>query len=247
MAGKILSAKKIDADGEIQNRLLSAFPPEGLAEFKSFTEDVDLAVGTVLYHAHEKVDYLYFPEDAMISLFSETLSGSSIEIAVVGDEGFVGSTTLLQEPTSPHKAVVQIAGAARRIKQSTAAKFFDERIFFSRMVLRYLHALMTQMSQSAVCNSFHSIEQRMCRWLLIHIDRSGSDILPFTHEFLAQMLGTRRESVTQVIGKFEKLGWVKSSRGSITIIGRKQLETFACECYGIVRDEYKRMFKSFVR
>lgn len=245
-----MASKEIEATysgPKVQNRLLSAFPPDGLSEFVPLTEEVALPVGLVLYHAHEKVNYIYFPEDSMISLFSETLSGSSLEIAVVGDEGFVGSSTLLQEPTSPHKAVVQIAGLARRIKQEQAEKFFQDRNFFSRMVLRYLHALMTQMAQSAVCNSFHSVEQRMCRWLLIHNDRSGSDVLPFTHEFLAQMLGTRRESVTQVIGKFEKLGWLKSSRGSITIVGRKQLETFSCECYGIVRDEYERMFNSFVR
>jgi CRP-like cAMP-binding protein len=247
MVRKKISSKEIDSRGAIQNRLLSAFPPEGLAEFKPLTEEVDLKVEEVLYHAHEKVKYLYFPEDAMISLLSETLSGSSIEIAVVGDEGFVGSSTLLQEPTSPHKAVVQIAGRARRVKQEKVAKFFQDHFFFNRMVLRYFHALMTQIAQSAVCNSFHSVEQRMCRWLLMHSDRSGSETLPFTHEFLAHMLGTRRESVTQVIGKFEKLGWVKSSRGSVTIVSRPELETFSCECYGIVRDEYQRMFDSFVR
>jgi CRP-like cAMP-binding protein len=247
MSAKRLSAKKTDSRGAIQNRLLAAFPPDGIAEFKPLTEEIDLNLGDVLYHAHEKVKYLYFPEDAMISLLSETLSGSSIEIAVIGDEGFVGSTTLLEEPTSPHKAVVQIAGKARRVKQETAAKFFHEQLFFNRMVLRYLHAMMIQMAQSAVCNSFHSVEQRMCRWLLMHCDRSGSEVLPFTHEFLAHLLGTRRESVTQVIGKFEKLGWVKSARGSITILSRKRLETFSCECYAIVRDEYQRMFDSFVR
>jgi CRP-like cAMP-binding protein len=247
MVRKKISSKETDSRGAIQNRLLSAFPSEGLAEFKPLTEEVDLKVEEVLYHAHEKVKYLYFPEDAMISLLSETLSGSSIEIAVVGDEGFVGSSTLLQEPTSPHKAVVQIAGRARRVKQEKVAKFFQDHFFFNRMVLRYFHALMTQIAQSAVCNSFHSVEQRMCRWLLMHSDRSGSETLPFTHEFLAHMLGTRRESVTQVIGKFEKLGWVKSSRGSVTIVSRPELETFSCECYGIVRDEYQRMFDSFVR
>jgi CRP-like cAMP-binding protein len=175
----------------------------------------------------------------MVSLLSLASDGGTVEIAVVGSEGFVGVSALLQVESMPYRAVVQVEGSASRIDIKKLREVFDEQLYLRRLILRYLHALMTQIAQSSVCNRFHSIEQRLARWVLSSRDRVHRNSFPYTQEFLSYMLGADRSSVTLAAGVLKRAGLIEYTRGNITIVDPKALEQVACECYQLLKREFQ--------
>jgi CRP-like cAMP-binding protein len=200
-----------------------------------------MPLGHVLYESGTMMRHVYFPTTSIISLLYVMEDGSSAEIAIVGNEGIVGISLFMGGETTPSRAIVQSAGQAYRV----AGKFLKEEFFragpLQRLLLRYTQALITQMSQTAVCNRHHSVEQQLCRWLLMSLDRLPSNELTMTQELIANMLGVRREGVTESAGKLQKLGLIHYNRGHIVVINRPALEKHACECYAVVKKEFDRL------
>ncbi len=225
----------------IQNRLLAALPEKVYERFAPELEFVPLALGDVLYEAGKPVADIYFPNDGMVSLTSAEDSNAIVEIGVIGSEGMVGIAAFLGGGQMPNRAIVQIAGSAMRI---CAERFNDE--FLSdeavqKSLLRYTQALMTQISQTAVCNRIHSLEARFTRWLLLSHDHAGSDEFSLTQEFIAYMLGARRQSVSEAASHLQDDGLIRYARGKITILDRAKIESATCNCYRIVKDEFNRL------
>ncbi len=206
-----------------------------------FLTSVTLPLGKELYEAGELHRHIYFPVDAIVSLMIELESGDSTEIAIVGNDGLVGIALFLGGDCTSHKAVVQSAGKAYRIDKAQIQPEFEIHGEFMRCVLLYTQSLMTQMAQTAFCNRHHSIHQQLCRWLLLSHDRIPGDELIMTQELIANMLGVRREGVTQAAGHLQDLSVIDYRRGHITILDRAQLERLSCECYAIVKSEIKRL------
>jgi CRP-like cAMP-binding protein len=209
--------------------------------WESHLEEVDLELGQVLYEAQGRLSYVYFPLTAIVSLLYVMENGASAEIAIVGNEGMVGFALIMGGDTTPSRAVVQSAGKALRMK----AQFMKHEFLLVppvlHLMLRYTQALITQMAQTAVCNRHHSLDQQLCRWLLISIDRLQGKSLAMTQELIANMLGVRREGVTEAAGRLQSAGLIKYQRGHITILNRAGLEERSCECYQVVRKEYARL------
>lgn len=224
-----------------QNHLLAALPAEELERLRPMLELRPMPLGHVLYESGSELGHVYFPTTAIVSLLYVMADGSSAEIAIVGNEGIVGVALFMGGETTPSRGVVQSAGQAYRMP----GKYLKEEFFragpFQRLLLRYTQALITQMSQTAVCNRHHSLEQQLCRWLLMSLDRLPSNELAMTQELIANMLGVRREGVTESGGKLQKLGLIKYNRGHITVIDRPGLESQACECYAVVKTEFDRL------
>ncbi|NOT14483.1 MAG: Crp/Fnr family transcriptional regulator [Methylotenera sp.] len=208
-------------------------------------ELIELPLGKVLCESGEKLKHVYFPTTSIISLLYVMEDGASAEIAVVGNEGMLGVPILLGGDTTPSRAVVQSAGHGYRMKAHVLKNEFNQAGPFQRLLLRYTQALITQMSQTAVCNRHHSVEQQLCRWLLLSIDRLSGDELNMTQELIANMLGVRREGVTEAAGKLQYAGLIHYSRGHIKVIDRKGLEAKCCECYQVVKDEFDRLLPAF--
>jgi CRP-like cAMP-binding protein len=227
--------------GSSGNRLLSALPVEEYQRLLPDLQPVTFSLGDVVYELSEHLDYLYFPTTSVISLLYTMEDGSTAEMGLIGNEGVVGVAVFLGGDTTPNRAVAQIAGSAFRLKAAILQREFAKGGAFQRLLLRYTQALITQISQTAVCNRLHSVENRLCRWLLLSHDRARSDELIMTQEFLSHMLGGRRESVTVAAGSLQDAGLIHYARGHIKILDRKGLEASVCECYRIVRDEFVRL------
>src|SRR5690349_2630105 len=225
----------------VGNRLLAMLPKEEIEHLLPHLENVSLALGEVIYESGGRQSHIYFPTTAIISLLYMMENGSSAEMGVAGNEGLVGIALFMGGETVPNRAVVQSAGAAFRMKTKVLQAEFARSGTFQRLLLRYTQALMTQMSQTAVCNRLHTIEQQLCRWLLLSHDRLDSDALVMTQELIANMLGVRREGVTAAAGRLQEQGLISYVRGRIKILDRRGLEAAVCECYKVVKDEYDRL------
>ncbi len=228
------------------NRLLSALPVEVQERVYPELELVPMALGMVLYESGDTMRHVYFPTDSIVSLLYVMQSGASAEISVVGNEGVVGISLFMGGESTPSRAVVQSAGYAYRLTGQLMKDEFNRHGETLMLMLRYTQALITQMAQTAVCNRHHSIDQQLCRWLLLSLDRLPSNRLTMTQELIANMLGVRREGVTDAAGKLQKLGVIEYSRGEITVLDRPRLETLSCECYAVVKRETDRLLPSSV-
>lgn len=224
-----------------QNRLLAALPLEIQRRIFPLLELAPLPLGKVLYESGDMLRHVYFPTDSIVSLLYVMESGASAEISVVGNEGLIGISLFMGGETTPSRAVVQSAGSAYRLLGQHLKDEFNRHGEVLHLLLRYTQALITQMAQTAVCNRHHSIDQQLCRWLLLSLDRLPSNRLVMTQELIANMLGVRREGVTEAAGKLQKLGAIEYSRGQITVLDRPLLERLSCECYAVVKKETDRL------
>lgn len=224
-----------------QNALLGRLPEEELNRLLPDLEKVTLALGQSLGESGEQMSHIYFPVDSIVSLLYVIENGASTEIAIVGHEGVVGVSLFMGGETTPNRAVVQSAGQAFRLKGHLLKKEFYRAGPMQRLLLRYTQALLTQMAQTAVCNRHHCLDQQLCRWLLLSIERLPGDKLNMTQELISNMLGVRREGVTESAGKLQKSGLISYNRGHITVIDKAGLEERVCECYAIVKEEYERL------
>ncbi len=222
------------------NHLLAALPPEEWARWQPQLEVVTLSLGEVLYESGATLSHAYFPTNAIVSLLYVLENGASAEIAVVGNEGIVGISLFMGGESTPSRAVVQSAGTAFRLKSQLIKEEFN-RPPVLHLLLRYTQALITQMAQTAVCNRHHSLDQQLCRWLLLSLDRLQGDELVMTQELISNMLGVRREGVTESALKLQKAELIRYARGHITVIDRPGIEKLSCECYAVVKKEYDRL------
>lgn len=223
------------------NHLLDRLPEAARDRVFPYLETVALPLGKVLYEPDDKLRYVYFPIDAIVSLLYVMESGASAEISVVGNEGVVGIALFMGGQSTPSRAVVQSAGTAWRLAAQPLMEEFNRHRELMLLLLHYTQALITQMSQTAVCNRHHHIDQQLCRWLLLSLDRLPSNQLSMTQELIANMLGVRREGVTEAAGKLQDLGVIKYHRGKITVLDRRRLEQLCCECYAVVKKETDRL------
>lgn len=224
-----------------QNHLLAALPPADYERLAPHLEAVVMPLGESIYEPGGQLQYVYFPTTAIISLLYVLESGSSAEIASVGNEGVLGISLFMGGNTTPSSAVVQTAGRGYRLAGKVLREEFNRAGLMQRLLLRYTQALLTHMCQTAACNRHHSIDQQLCRWLLLTLDRLPSNELVMTQELVASALGVRRESVTEAAGKLQRAGVVSYRRGHISILDRAGLETGACECYAVVKKEIQRL------
>ena len=223
------------------NSLLAALPEAELRRWLPKLEFVDLPLGKVIYEDGATLTHMYFPTTAIVSLLYVMKSGASAEIAVVGNEGLVGISLFMGGGSTPSRAVVQSAGQGFRLEAESMKVEFERAGPVMHLLLRYTQALITQMSQTAVCNRHHSLDQQLCRWLLLSLDRLQGDELVMTQELIANMLGVRREGVTEAAMKLQKAGLIGYTRGHITVLDRPGLERRTCECYAVVKKEYDRL------
>jgi CRP-like cAMP-binding protein len=223
------------------NRLLAALPPAEWARWESQLEAVDLPLGKVLYESGSTMSHVYFPTTAIVSLLYVLENGASAEIAVVGREGLVGISLFMGGESTPSRAVVQSAGKGFRMRASVVKDEFDRSSAVLHLLLRYTQALITQMTQTAVCNRHHSLDQQLCRWLLLSLDRLDGNDLKMTQELIANMLGVRREGVTEAALSLQSAGLISYARGHIKVLDRPALEQRTCECYAVVKKEYDRL------
>ena len=224
-----------------QNRLLAVLPAAERERLDLHLEPVSMALGEVVYESGSQLEYVYFPTTSIVSLLYVMADGASAEIAVVGNEGMVGVVLFMGGETTPSRAIVQSAGSAYRLPGHAMKEEFVRGGAMQHLLLRYTQALLTQMAQTAVCNRHHSVDQQLCRWLLLSLDRLPSNKLTMTQELIANMLGVRREGVTEAAGKLQSAGLIQYSRGRITVLDRPRLEARACECYGVVKRESDRL------
>lgn len=227
-----------------QNHLLDALLQTEYDRLSVNLELVKLHLGEVLYESGEHLQYVYFPIDSIVSMLYVMEDGASAEIAVVGNEGILGVSIFMGGETTPSRAVVQSAGHGYKLRAHLLKDEFNRAGPVMRLLLRYTQALITQMSQTAVCNRHHSIEQQLCRWLLLSIDRLDSNELNMTQELIANMLGVRREGVTEAAGKLQRAGLIDYKRGRIKVLDRPALENRVCECYQVVKTEFDRLLPS---
>jgi CRP-like cAMP-binding protein len=224
-----------------QNQLLAILPAEEFAHLAAHLELVPLLLGDMLYEPGGQLQHAYFPTTAIVSLHYVTESGASSETAGVGNEGVVGIPLFTGGNTTPSSAVVQTGGHAYRLERGLLLQEFNRAGFMQRLLLRYTQALITQMMQNAACNRHHSLEQQLCRWLLLTLDRCPSRELVMTQELIATMLGVRREGITEAAGELQRAGFIRYRRGHITVLERTGLETRSCECYAVVKKEWGRL------
>ena len=224
-----------------QNHLLAALPKEEYEFLLLYLEEVEMPLGKVLYESGGKLHYVYFPTTCITSLLYVIENGASAEVAMVGNDGIIGINLFMSGGTMPNRAVVQSAGYAYRLRGTLIKKEFLNNKPMMRLLLRYTQALITQMAQTAVCNRHHSIDQQLCRKLLLSLDRLPSNKLTLTQELIANMLGVRREGITDAAGKLQQAGLIHYSRGQITIVDRAGLEARVCECYQVVKTETDRL------
>jgi CRP-like cAMP-binding protein len=223
------------------NRILNALTPAEYACIATHLESVELARGQVLYHADEPVTHVYFPQRATVSLVSIFADGGGVEVGMVGNEGMFGISVILGSITSPLEAIVQLPGDALRMRADRLKQETEKCGTLHDLLLRYTQAFIIQIAQAAACNNAHKVEGRLARWLLMCQDRTLTNELELTHEFIALMLGIRRAGVTEAAGIFQHAGLIKYKRGYITIIDRAGLEAVSCECYPVVKQEFARL------
>jgi CRP-like cAMP-binding protein len=224
-----------------QNHLLAALSGEDFERVSSRLRLAPLALGDVLYESGSRQRAVYFPTTAIVSLLYTLADGASAEIAVVGNEGIIGVSLFMGGETTPSRAVVQSAGHAYRLPGKMLKEEFNRGDAMQHLLLRYTQALLTQMAQTAVCNRHHSLDQQLCRWLLLSLDRLAGNDLVMTQELIANMLGVRREGVTEAAGNLQGAGLIRYSRGHISVINRRGLEARTCECYAVVKKESDRL------
>lgn len=229
-----------------QNRLLAALPAFEFERLKPHLELVHMPLGNVLCESGGRLSYVYFPTSTIISLHYILENGASSEIAGVGNEGMLGVSLFMGGESTPSWATVQTAGYGYRLKATLLMQEFNQGGPVQRLLLRYTQALITQISQTAVCNRHHTIEQQLSRWLLLTLDRLNSEELIMTQELIASMLGVRREGITEAAGKLQQGGIIRYRRGHITVLDRKGLEAHVCECYDVVRKEFERLVRNVV-
>jgi CRP-like cAMP-binding protein len=229
-----------------QNHLIAALPAEERGRLIPHLELVPMPLGNVLYESGNELKHVYFPTTAIVSLLYVMLDGASAEIAVVGNEGIIGVALFMGGETMPNRAVVQSAGQAYRLKGQLLKQEFNRSGDLQHLLLRYTQALLTQMAQTAVCNRHHSLDEQLCRWLLLSLDRLPSNELVMTQELIANMLGVRREGVTEAAGNLQKAGLIVYRRGRITVLDRAGLEARSCECYAVVKKEFDRLLPEVI-
>lgn len=233
--------KRLHTLSSNKNHLLAALPA---LEFERLSKDLELVpmrLGDMLYEPGGRMKYAYFPTTAIVSLHYVTESGASVETAGVGNEGVVGVALFMGGDTTSSSAVVQTAGQGWRLEGRLLKLEFTRGGFMQELLLHYTQALMTQMSQAAVCNRHHTVEQRLCRWLLLTLDRCASNDLVMTQEQVAALLGVRREGITEATGNLQRAGFITNRRGHIAVLDRKGLESTTCECYSVVKQEIGRL------
>lgn len=230
-----------DTPSPLQNHLLATLPVEVRQRLIPQMQLVSLPLGKVLYESGDTLRHVFFPTDSIVSLLYVMENGSSAEISVVGNEGMIGLAVFMGGESTPSRAIVQSAGHAYRLRGNELKTEVNRHGELLLLMLRYTQALITQMAQTAVCNRHHSIDQQLCRWLLLSLDRLPSNHLTMTQELIANMLGVRREGVTDAAGKLQKLGVIAYSRGHITVLDRAKLEALSCECYAVVKKETDRL------
>jgi CRP-like cAMP-binding protein len=225
----------------LHNQLLAGLSLEERNRLFPHLQLVAMPLGKVLYESGDTLRYVYFPVDCIVSLLYVMQNGQSAEISVVGNEGLIGIALFMGGETTPSRAIVQSAGYAYRLDGQRFKDEFHRNGSLQVLLLRYTQALITQMSQTAVCNRHHTVDQQLCRWLLLSLDRLSSNVLAMTQELIANMLGVRREGVTDAAGRLQKLGVIQYARGQITVLDRPKLEQLSCECYAVVKRETDRL------
>ena len=236
-----LAAQASGLSGPHRNHLLEALPEDVYERLRSNLELCEFKLGEVLYEPGERLTHVYFPTSAIISLLYVMEDGASAEIAIVGNDGMLGISRFMGGESTPSRAVVQSAGVGFRLKTQLLKDEFARFGSFLHLMLRYTQALITQMAQTAVCNLHHSVDQQLCRWLLLSLDRLPSNDLSMTQQLIANMLGVRREGVTEAAGKLQEAGLIRYQRGRITVLDRSGLEARSCECYQVVKSECDRL------
>ena len=224
-----------------ENHLLATLPPEDYARLEPHLEMVPMPLGKVLYESGVQMRQVYFPTTSIVSMLYVMEDGASAEIAIVGHEGIVGISLFMGGETTPSRAVVQSAGEAYQLPGRILKTEFERGGSLQHLLLRYTQALLTQMAQTAVCNRHHTLDQQFCRWLLLSMDRLPSNKLIMTQELIANMLGVRREGVTEAAGNVQRAGLIEYRRGEITVLDRPGLEARVCECYAVVKKEFDRL------
>lgn len=230
-----------EANHPLQNHLLAALPEDIYERLLPDLEPVSMSLGDVLYESGVPMRHVYFPTNSIVSLLYVMEDGASAEIAIVGNEGVVGVSLFMGGESTPSRAAVQSAGEAYRLPGRILKREFERGGPLQHLLLLYTQALLTQMAQTAVCNRHHTLDQQFCRWLLLSVDRLPSDELVMTQELIANMLGVRREGVTEAAGNVQKAGLIRYHRGHITVLDRAGLEARACECYTVVKKEFDRL------
>jgi len=228
------------------NYLLAALSPAARQRVYPRLQHVEMRLGKVLYESGDVLRHVYFPTDCIVSLLYTLEDGDSAEISVVGNEGVIGISLFMGGETTPSRAVVQSPGSAYQLASQKLKDEFQRHGGMQVLLLRYTQALITQMAQTAVCNRHHTVDQQLCRWLLLSLDRLSSNELTMTQELIANMLGVRREGVTDSAGKLQKLGVIQYHRGRITVLDRPKLEQLSCECYAVVKKETDRLRGDFI-
>ena len=224
-----------------QNELLAALPAADFDRISPQLEFMPMKLGEAVYESGVKLRHVYFPATSIVSLLYVTREGDSAEIAVVGNDGVLGISLFMGGESTPNRAVVQCAGHGYRLKAQVLKEEFSQFGAFAHVLLRYTQALITQMAQTAVCNRHHSVDQQLCRWLLLSLDRLPSTEVVMTQQLIADMLGVRRVGVTEAAGRLQKAGLIRYRRGTITVVNRAGLESRCCECYGVVKEETNRL------
>ena len=230
-----------------RNKLLDALSATELKRLRPHRDLIELPLCDVVYESGRNLDYVYFPTTCIVSLMFVLENGASTGIAVIGYEGAVGVSSFMGGESTPSRGVVQSAGEAMRLPVALVLQEFRRGGAMQHLMLRYTQTLITQLAQTAVCNRHHSVDQQLCRWLLLSIDRLPAQGIVTTQELIASMIGVRREGVTEAAGKLQKAGVISYSRGHIEVLDRKRLEGMACECYGVVRRETERLIASVAR
>jgi CRP-like cAMP-binding protein len=239
--GTVLENRMVNSSDPKVNQLLAALPNSEWQRLLPHLEIVDMPLGKVLYESGDAMKHVYFPTDSIVSLLYVMENGASAEIAVVGNEGIVGISLFMGGETTPSRAIVQSAGMGFRLKGNVVKEEFNRSGPTMHLLLRYTQALITQMTQTAACNRHHSLDQQLCRWLLLSLDRLHEPELAMTQELIANMLGVRREGVTEAALNLQRLGLIRYARGHITVLDRPGLEQRSCECYAVVKKEYDRL------
>jgi len=232
--------------GEVKNHLLAALPEEEQNRLLLHLELIPMPLGKSLYESGDRLQHVYFPTNAIVSLLYIMEDGASAEISVVGNEGIVGIALFMGGDTMPNRAVVQSEGEAYRLNGQILKNEFNRAGAFQHLLLRYTLAMFAQMAQTAVCNRHHTIDQQLCRWLLLSLDRLPANKLVMTQELIANMLGVRREGVTEAAGRLHDAGLIEYNRGHITVLDRPGLEARVCECYQVVRKEFRRLLPDVI-
>jgi len=240
----MVKGRSIPSPDPRANRLLASLPESDYQVLAAQLERMPMPLGMAVYESGSAQGFVYFPVDSIVSLLYVLESGASTEIAVTGNEGLVGISLFMGGESTPSRAIVQSAGHGYRVRGALLRQLFESSGDVQHLLLRFTQALITQMTQTAVCNRHHSVDQQLCRWLLLMLDRLSSSEVLMTQELIANMLGVRREGVTEAAGKLQAEGLIEYRRGRISVLDRPQLEARVCECYGVVKKEYDRLLSS---